>query len=66
MLTDQHGACAICWESFENETPVIEHCHETGKVRGLTHQNCNAMIGLAKENPQILRLGALYIEKHKG
>ena len=46
MLVDQHNRCAICGEPFdENRKPVVEHCHDTGLVRGLTHSMCNSGIG---------------------
>src|SRR6266853_3124012 len=32
--------CAMCRNKFKNPT-VVEHCHFTGKYRGLAHNNCN-------------------------
>ena len=33
---------------------VIDHCHNTGKVRGILCHNCNVSLGLIKDNTQIL------------
>lgn len=43
---------------------AIDHDHSTGKIRELLCQRCNNMLGLAKEDPIILRNAANYIEKH--
>lgn len=39
----QAGRCKIC--SDEYKTLVVDHCHKTGKVRGLLCQKCNLTIG---------------------
>lgn len=44
----------------------IDHCHTTGKVRGVLCTNCNRGLGHFQENPALLRLAAEYIEKHNG
>ena len=41
----------------------VDHCHETNRVRGLLCGRCNSTIGYAKNNPQILRALADYLEK---
>lgn len=67
MLESQNGVCAICGN---NETvkqqgipqPLsVDHCHETGKVRGLLCSRCNAAIGLLREDLDILASAASYL-----
>lgn len=48
MLADQNGACAIC----KTESPGgrhgtfhVDHCHDTGKVRGVLCHSCNVTLG---------------------
>ena len=65
MYLEQLGLCAICHEPFGSKKPVIDHCHETNKVRGLVHHNCNSMLGYANDTPEKLELGAEYLRKHK-
>jgi len=42
----------------------VDHDHTTGKIRGFLCANCNAGIGYAKDNPELLRRWADYLEKH--
>jgi hypothetical protein len=64
MLDSQDGKCKICKNTIEliSKNTHVDHCHKTGKVRSLLCHPCNTMIGLSGENPEILRLGADYIE----
>ena len=71
MLTEQQSKCALCLVDFNlqqpatNKTPHIDHCHTTGEVRALLCSTCNSMLGFAKDNPALLRAGALYLEIFK-
>jgi hypothetical protein len=71
MLASQEEKCAIC---EERETSVdragtlkslaVDHCHNTGKVRGLLCSRCNTTIGKLEESPQLLRAMFDYLHKH--
>lgn len=64
MLKDQKGHCAICKEKLdENKRLDIDHDHNTGEVRGLLCMHCNLLIGHARDNPEILRQAAKYLDK---
>jgi len=67
-LSKQNGVCAIC---FQPETAVIrdkllslavDHCHDTGKVRGLLCRSCNNSIGAFKHDPKILQSAIKYLQ----
>lgn len=62
LLATQNGGCAICGDKPD---PVlhVDHCHDTGRVRGLLCKRCNPMIGLAREDPKILHSAADYLNK---
>ena len=62
MLSEQGGVCAICGEVQENRSLYVDHDHETGKVRGLLCRKCNLFLGLAQDDPNILRSAANYLE----
>lgn len=65
----QGGLCAICGcDGAKHATftrLVIDHCHETEKVRGLLCGPCNSAIGLLKDSPEIALAAAAYLQKHK-
>lgn len=44
-LESQEGKCAICDEKFEKNAAQIDHCHETGKLRGILCLSCNTGLG---------------------
>lgn len=64
MVEAQGGRCAICSEPPENRRLFVDHDHETMKVRSLLCLTCNGMLGYGKDDPDILRRGAEYLEKH--
>jgi hypothetical protein len=69
MLSGQGGVCAICggnhWGGKWN-TPMVDHDHDTGEVRGILCSNCNMAISKLKDSPDILRVAANYLEGNKG
>lgn len=67
MLTMQKGMCAICGhEDATNRSffPVVDHCHESGRVRGLLCMNCNQGLGKFKDDPNRLFSAIAYLTKH--
>lgn len=61
MAATQGGACAVCKVALT--TPHIDHCHTTGKIRGLLCLTCNAGIGLLRDDPALLRRAVEYLER---
>lgn len=45
MLDDQDNKCAICGVELSYEKMHVDHCHDTGKVRGLLCRRCNLAVG---------------------
>lgn len=62
-LVDLHeGRCGACREPFaEDETPFIDHDHETGAIRGLTHSRCNTALGFMGDDPERAQNLAVYL-----
>jgi hypothetical protein len=64
MLINQNNCCAICGDKFTHENvPSVDHNHKTKEVRGLLCDPCNNGLGRFKENPNILRKAAKYLEE---
>lgn len=68
MLTDQGGGCAICGVKFGDPTGrklAVDHCHKTGKVRGLLCGSCNQGLGKFGDDPDRLDRAGLYVRSHR-
>ena len=65
MFIDQNESCAICktHQSKLNKTLAIDHCHVTGKVRGLLCVSCNNALGLLKDSVERLVTAIDYLRK---
>ncbi|MFB6568365.1 endonuclease VII domain-containing protein [Streptomyces noursei] len=62
MLVEQNGLCAICKaEPHPTQGLAVDHCHDTGRVRGLLCHKCNRGIGYFKDSPERLRRAAAYL-----
>lgn len=67
MFQNQEGSCCIC-KKHQNEFSKrlsVDHCHKTGKVRGLLCNNCNLAIGLFDEDLNVIKNTIYYLEKHR-
>jgi len=56
MFTKQDGCCLGCKQhrSLFKRDLCVDHCHTTGKVRGLLCDSCNKALGLIKDDKNIL------------
>lgn len=45
LLKQQGYKCALCSEHCSDDQAVLDHCHSTGKIRGVLHRGCNALEG---------------------
>ena len=68
MYEAQGGACRICKKpetckgnNGEVKMLAIDHCHDTGKVRGLLCNNCNRAIGLLGDDVDTLLNAVEYL-----
>jgi len=66
MLAAQGGVCAICLRDPKTmkRRLNVDHCHTTGKVRGLLCTLCNKGIGYLREDPFIFFSALGYLQKH--
>lgn len=65
MFATQNGVCKLCFRPPHKKRLSIDHCHRTGKVRGLLCLQCNKnVVGTIEKFPGFFeRLGA-YLEKN--
>ena len=68
QLARQNGVCAICGNPEVRVTKgsvrrlCIDHCHDTGKVRGLLCAACNTGIGNLKHSVALLEASIKYLQ----
>ena len=62
MFVDQDGLCAICRKDGGKAFVLsVDHCHETGLVRGLLCGSCNFGIGQFQHDPALLASALAYL-----
>ncbi len=70
MLSIQEGRCAICASenpngskstSTKNRNFSVDHCHKTGKIRGLLCANCNRGLGLLGDTEESIAKALDYL-----
>jgi hypothetical protein len=63
LLAEQNNQCKICSKAGLDGTPLaVDHCHTTGRIRGLLCSNCNTAIGLLYDNKELLQNAINYLK----
>lgn len=68
ILVSQDNKCKICGNTksnHRNEILYIDHCHTTGKIRGLLCHHCNVGLGGFKDNIESLSKAIKYLEESR-
>jgi len=66
IFDEQKGCCKIC-EKHQSEFKAklaVDHCHQTGKIRGLLCNNCNRGLGHLKDSVLLLKKAIKYIKNN--
>src|SRR3990172_1836935 len=61
IAKSQLGRCSICSRSVPLH---VDHCHDSGIIRGLLCNNCNNGLGRFKSNSEWLERAALYMRRY--
>lgn len=67
ILHSQNYRCSICGVHEEElkKSLAVDHCHNTGIIRGLLCKSCNTGIGNFKDDVDIMKKAIEYIERYK-
>ena len=62
----QDSKCPICTKQFSDgafgpDSPVVDHCHTNGHVRGIICNECNRGLGYFRDNKEALMNAAQYL-----
>jgi len=64
LLEAQGGGCAVCGQKPDREASLhLDHCHETGAIRGICCLSCNQGLGKFREDPDLLEAAARYLRE---
>lgn len=64
QIAAQAGVCAICNKalvSLGTRNVHVDHCHATGKLRGVLCAGCNHILGRVKDNTEVLQRAIDYL-----
>lgn len=69
LLLKQNSCCAVCSIHIsEHQTKkgadknfAVDHCHQTGNIRGLLCYKCNLGLGYFNDNPRLLEQATVYL-----
>ncbi len=67
MFSNQDGCCAICGKGQKelNRRLAIDHCHKTGKIRGLLCFDCNTSLGKWNDDIDMVKKALEYLKYHE-
>lgn len=66
QLELQGGGCAICRTDIESNGGrrlAVDHCHNSGRVRGILCSECNLGLGKFKDDPILLSRAIEYLQR---
>lgn len=72
LREEQQNSCGICRTQLEidkdstirSKRVAVDHCHASGKIRGLLCASCNTGLGLFKDSTSILTEAIAYLSQH--
>jgi len=65
LIESQGNRCLCCKVTFERKgknRPCVDHCHTTGRIRGVLCDRCNVVLGRVNDNASLLLALASYVE----
>ena len=64
LYAEAEGKCQCCGikEKELNKRLAVDHCHSSGKVRGLLCGKCNRGLGLFYDNQELLQQAIQYLK----
>lgn len=68
LLQQQNECCAICQRHYTTFTKrlAVDHCHQTGVIRGLLCIYCNRGLAAYHDKSDYFRRAADYLEQNTG
>ena len=65
LVESQNNKCQICKNTLKTgKNTHLDHCHSTGKIRGVLCGKCNTGIGQFNDSIELLKSAVSYIKKY--
>lgn len=61
MHKEQAGLCAICSKPENTKKLAVDHCHNTGRIRGLLCFRCNSALGKLQDSIELMQKAIIYL-----
>lgn len=61
MLWIQGDKCKLCRDPLHETTAKLDHCHVSGRIRGLLCHRCNVALGMLRDNPRTMLYAVEYV-----
>lgn len=61
LEVSQQGLCNICKKPSMGKSLALDHCHRSGKIRGLLCTKCNIGLGMFEDDPERLKAAIEYL-----
>lgn len=72
ILKAQNSSCAICGKHYTDNKVSdsvdflsVDHCHDTGGIRGLLCNQCNRALGMFRDSQDLLYKAYKYIKEYE-
>lgn len=59
------SACELCGEAAGARSLHVDHCHDSGEIRGVLCHACNTGLGLFRDDPVLLSKAISYIHNSR-
>lgn len=64
LMNSNDGTCDICENKFKSKNDKhIDHCHNSGKIRGILCNTCNQGLGYFKDSLPLLNNAINYLNR---
>lgn len=66
LWVSQNKKCKICLADIQSEGSLthLDHCHSSGKIRGLLCTQCNVGLGAFRDNQEVMMEAIKYLQSH--
>ena len=64
MKEAQGNVCKICKKTNGYKDLAVDHCHASGKIRGLLCENCNKGLGMFHDTPELFEAAINYLKEN--